>query len=146
MPVKYIVLDTGNLVIERWKGKISDEERLAHERQQLKDRSIKRGARVLADAREASFLETTVNGLKKLTDLYVKLGNRAPVSKCALLVSSKDWPIAKAFETGGEKHGLTVITFNELSTACSWLGIDLRMVREHLKKLSADKPDAGEKR
>jgi hypothetical protein len=144
MPVKYIVVDNGNLVIERWKGKISDAERLEHERQQLKDRSIKRGARVLVDARQASFRETTLNGLHELTDLYVKLQSRLTASKCALLVSDKDWPLAKAFETGADKRGLTIITFNELSTACSWLGIDLRMVRDHLKKLSFNKQDAGD--
>ena len=144
MPVKYIVVDNGNLVIERWVGKISHAELLEHERQQLGDRSIKRGARVLVDARKASFPETTLDGLHELTDLYVKLQSKTGTSKCALLVNDKVWPQAKAFETGGEKHGLTIITFNELSTASVWLGIDLRIARDHLKKLSSDKPDAGD--
>lgn len=144
MPVKYIVVDNGNLVIERWEGRISHAELLEHERQQLHDRSIRRRARVLVDAREASFPETTLNGLHELTELYVKLQNKTSTSKCALLVSDQTWPQAKAFETGGERHGVTIITFNDLRTACSWLGIDLPTVRDHLKKLSSDKPDAGE--
>ncbi len=144
MPVKYIVVDKGNLVIERWMGKISHTELLEHERQQLGDRSVKRGARVLVDARKASFPETTLDGLHELTDLYVKLQSKTSTSKCALLVSDKAWSQAKAFETGGEKHGLTIITFNELSTACAWLGIDLRIARDHLKKLSSNKPGAGD--
>ncbi len=144
MPVKYVVVDNGNLVIERWMGKISHAELLEHERQQLGDRSIKRGAKVLVDARKASFPETTLDGLHELTDLYVKLQRKVSTSKCALLVNHKAWPQAKAFETGGEKHGLTIITFNELGTACVWLGIDLHIARDHLKKLSSDKPAAGD--
>jgi hypothetical protein len=144
MPIKYIVVDNGNLVIERWKGKISHDELLEHERQQLKDRSIKRGAKVLVDAREASLPETTINGIRELADLYVKLQNRATTSKCALLVSNSIWPQAKAFELGGERYGLTIITFNDLSTACSWLGIDLDMAKDHLKELSAGKTTASD--
>jgi len=144
MPVKYIVVDNGNLVIERWQGKISHTELLEHERKQLKDTSIKLRSKGLVDARDASFPETTLNLIHELTDLYTQLGNMRAALKIALLVSSKTWPQAKAYETGGEKHGLTIITFNELGTACSWLGIDLRMVRDHLKKLSFNKQDAGD--
>ena len=91
MPVKYIAVDDGNLVIERWIGRISHAELLEHERQQLHDRSIKQGARVLVDARDASFPETTADILHEVTDLYVKLQNKASTSKCALLVSDKSW-------------------------------------------------------
>jgi hypothetical protein len=142
MPVKYIAADDGNLVIERWIGTISHAELLEHERQQLHDRSIKQGARVLVDARDASFPETTADILHEVTDLYVKLQNKASTSKCALLVSDKSWQQAKVFETGGEKYGVTIITFNELSSACAWLGIDPRIAMDHLKKLSSDKSAA----
>jgi len=144
MSVKYIVLDNGNFVIERWTGEISHAELLEHERQQLKDRSIKPRSKGLVDAREASFPDTTVDDVHEITDLYVQLENMRGSLKIALLVSDKTWPQAKAFESGGEKHGLTIITFNDLSTACSWLGIDLRFVLDHLKKLSTDKEDAGD--
>ena len=143
MPVKYIAVDDGNLVIERWIGRISHAELLEHERQQLHDRSIKQGARVLVDARDASFPETPADILHEVTDLYAKLQNKARTSKCALLVSDKSWQQAKVFETGGEKYGVTIITFNELSTGCAWLGIDPRIAMDHLKKLSSDKPDTG---
>jgi hypothetical protein len=137
MPVKYIVVDNGNLVIERWVGTVSHAELLEHERQHLDDRSIKRGAKVLVDARDASFPETTADGFREVADLYVKLRTMASTSKCALLVSNQTWPQAKALETGGEKYGVTIIMFNELSTACAWLGIDLRFALDHLKKLYA---------
>jgi hypothetical protein len=143
MPVKYIVVDNGNLVIERWEGKISHAELVEHERRHFQDSSIKRRARVLVDARDASFPETTADGFREVTELYAKLQNRASAGKCALLVSPVGWQKAKAFETGGEKYGVTIITFNELGTACSWLGIDRRIAMDHLKNLAADKPDAG---
>jgi hypothetical protein len=60
MPVRYIVLNNGNLVTERRVGKISHAEVIDHERRQLNDISIKRGASILADTREAIFPETTM--------------------------------------------------------------------------------------
>lgn len=51
MPVEYVVLNQGTLVLELWTGTISHHELLAHERRHLRDSSVVCGASVLADAR-----------------------------------------------------------------------------------------------
>jgi hypothetical protein len=50
MPVEYVVLNQGTLILELWAGIISHDELLAHERRHLRDSSIACGASVLADA------------------------------------------------------------------------------------------------
>ena len=49
MPVEYVVLNQGALVLELWTGIISHDELLTHEERHLNDSSIARGASVLAD-------------------------------------------------------------------------------------------------
>jgi hypothetical protein len=69
MPVEYVVLNQGALVLEFWTGTISHDEVLAHERRHLSDSSIAPGASVLVDAIRASF-ETTLEAVHEVTDLY----------------------------------------------------------------------------
>ena len=144
MPVRYIVLNNGNLVIERWVGRISHAEVIDHERQQLNDISIKRGARILADTREAVFPETTIGDrLDELMELHSDPKNKTTIAKCALVVNDETWAQAKAIEAGTEKHNMAFIAFTTLDIACAWLGIDYDTAMNHLKQLEPIKPFAG---
>jgi hypothetical protein len=73
MPVEYVVLNQGALVVELWMGTISHDELLAHERQHLSDSSIARGASVLVHAVNALF-ETKTEAVHEVTDLYRRSG------------------------------------------------------------------------
>ena len=75
MPVEYVVLNQGALVLEFWTGTISHDEVLAHERRHLSDSSIAPGASVLVDAIRASF-ETTLEAVHEVTDLYRRSGKK----------------------------------------------------------------------
>lgn len=46
MPVEYVVLNQGALVLEVWTGTISHDEVLAHERRHLSDSSITHARRI----------------------------------------------------------------------------------------------------
>ncbi len=119
MPVRYIVLNNDNLVIERWAGKISREEVTDHERQQLNDISIKRGARVLADYREAIFPETTIGDrLDELMELHSDPKSKTTFAKCALVVNDETSAQAKAFEAEIEKHNVAFIAFTTGYSLC----------------------------
>jgi hypothetical protein len=136
MPVEYVVLNQGALVVELWTGTISHDELLAHERRHLSDSSIARGASVLVDANNASF-ETTPEAVHEVIDLYRRSGENLRVGKSALLVNRLAYDRAQLYERQASDCGVTVILFNSLDIACTWLGIDVMTVRKELEKLRA---------
>jgi len=136
MPVEYVVLNQGALVLELWTGTISHDELLAHERRHLSDSSIARGASVLVDAASASF-ETTPEEVHELTDLYRRSGEKLRVGKSAILVNESAYDRARLYEKQATDLGVRVILFNSLDVACTWLGIDVTTVHKELEKLGA---------
>ncbi len=140
MPVDYIVLPEGTLVIERWTGFISHAELIEHEKQQLNDKAIAPGAAILVDAEQARFSETSLEKVHELSDLYAEASNRIAPAKIALLVSAEDWLKAKVFQAQARAHGVTVITFISLNVACLWLGIEPRTAAHYLELLASKKP------
>jgi hypothetical protein len=136
MPIEYVVLNQGTLVLELWTGTVSHAELLAHEQRHLSDSSIAHGASVLADATHASF-ETTPEEIHQLIDLYRRHGEKMRVGKCALLVNEAAYDRARLYERQATDLGVRVILVNTLGIACTWLGVDLLTVLEELKKLRA---------
>ena len=134
MPVKYVVLNQGSLVLELWTGVISHDEVLTHERQHLSDASIARGASVLVDATGASF-ETSMEAVHEVTDLYRRSIEKLRVGKAALLVNESTYDRARVYEKQSTDHGMRVIIFNSLDVASAWLGVDVTRAREAFEKL-----------
>ncbi|MDP1948499.1 MAG: hypothetical protein Q8L77_13465 [Nitrospirota bacterium] len=134
MPVTYVVLNEGSLVLELWTGVVSHEEILTHERQHLSDASIARGASVLVDATGASF-ETSMEEVHEVTDLYRRSIEKLRVGKAALLVNESTYDRARVYEKQAIDHGLRVILFNSLDVASAWLGVDVTRAREAFEKL-----------
>jgi len=134
MAVRYIVLDGGRVVIEKWVGKVSHAELINHEKEQLNDQSIAPGAIAIADGRQAVF-QTTLDSVHELTDVYADPNNKTSISRYALLVRSDTWKRAKVFEAEAKKHGVTIITFHALDTACTWLGLDAKKILEDIESI-----------
>jgi len=134
MAVRYIVLDGGRVVIEKWAGKVSHAELINHEKEQLNDQSIAPGAIAIADGRQAVF-QTTLDRVHELTDVHADPNNKTSISRYALLVRSDTWERAKVFEAEGKKHGVTIITFHALDTACTWLGLDAKKILEDIESI-----------
>ncbi|MCE9537552.1 MAG: hypothetical protein K8R65_14250 [Nitrospirae bacterium] len=134
MPVTYVVLNQGSLVLELWMGEISHEEVLTHERQHLSDASIARGASVLVDATGASF-ETTTEAVHDVTDLYRRSIEKLRVGKAALLVNESTYDRARVYEKQSTDLGMRVILFNSLDVASAWLGVDVTRAREAFEQL-----------
>lgn len=142
MPVKYVVLNQGSLVLELWAGAISHDEILTHERQHLSDASIARGASVLVDATGASF-ETAAEAVHEVTDLYRRSIEKLRVGKAALLVNESSYDRARAYEKQSMDLGMRVILFNSLDVACAWLGADVARTREAFEQLRSCIAEAG---
>lgn len=134
MPVTYVVLNQGSLVLELWTGVVSHDEVLTHERQHLSDASIARGASVLVDATGASF-ETTTEAVHEVTDLYRRAIEKLRVGKAALLVNESTHDRARAYEKQATDLGMRVILFNSLDVACAWLGVDVARAGDAFEQL-----------
>ena len=134
MPVKYVVLNQGSLVLELWTGVVSHEEVLTHERQHLSDASIVPGASVLVDATGASF-ETSMEAVHEVTDLYRRSIEKLRVGKAALLVNESTCDRARVYEKQATDLGLRVILFNSLDVASAWVGVDVTRAGEAFEKL-----------
>ena len=134
MPVEYVVLNQGMLVLEWWTGRISHDEVLAHERRHLSDPSVMAAASVLVDAVNASF-ETTPEMVHEVTDLYRQPLEKLKVRKVALLVNESVHDRARLYERQSMDLGVRAILFNSMDIACTWLGIDVAIVRKELMNL-----------
>jgi len=135
MPLKYLVINEGKLVVERWAGVIGHAELVAHERKKLQDESIAPGARALTDAQAAALPETTLDRVHELADVYADSGNKTRISTSAAIFGSADFEKGKAWEAEVRKHGVNAIVFNNLEVACIWLGIDLKSTQELLDRI-----------
>jgi hypothetical protein len=136
MPVEYVVLNQGTLVLEWWTGTISHEEVLSHERRHLSDSSIARGASVLANAMSASF-ETTQEQVHEVVDLYRRFAETLRMGKVAVLVDELAYGRAQLYAKQTADLGLRVILLSSLDVACKWVGADVLMVYKELDKLRA---------
>jgi hypothetical protein len=142
MPVTYVVLNQGSLVLELWTGVVFHEEVLTHERRHLSDASISLGASVLIEATGASF-KTTTESVHEVTDLYRRSIDKLRVGKVALLVNEATYDRARVYEKQSIDHGLRVILFNSLDVACAWVGVDVTRAREAFEKLQSCIPGSG---
>lgn len=135
MPNRYAVYDQGATVIEVWTSRVPHHELIFHERSQLQDSSIHPGAVVLVDARRASF-ETDVNHVHELADEYRRTGEKVQFAKIALLVSNETWDRAQLYARQATSYGVATIAFSSITTACTWLGLDLQVSQDRLRSLS----------
>jgi hypothetical protein len=124
MPVRYVVVSDGKLVVERWVGRVTHAEFVEHERQKLQDTSIAREAKALIDARAAEFPETTPDRVHEVADLYGDPDNATRIAAYAAVFGGRDFEMAKSWETQARRHGVNAIVFNNLEVAFIWLGID----------------------
>jgi len=135
MPVKYVVIKDGRLVIERWVGTISHAEAVAHTKARFQDSAIVRDAKALVDARAAVFPETSVDLIHEVSDLHGHPDNKISLSTYAAVFGSGDFDKAKVWEAQLRQRGVNAIVFNNLEVACIWLGIDPAEAQRQLDQL-----------
>ena len=132
MPNSYVVVDHGRLVLECWTGNVTHDELISHERTQLKDRSIKPGAAVLAYAVDATF-ETPSDMVHEVSDLYDSSDN--PLEKLAVVVNDDTYDRAQLFSAQSVGFGISIVVFNDVESACAWLDVDPVKVKKQLRDI-----------
>ncbi len=133
MPVQYVVINGGRLVIEKWTGVISHDELVSHEREQLQDCSILPGAAVISDCRDAIF-KTPPEKVSELSENHNRSGNMTYFSKCAVIVKDEDgFTKARIFAGQIKLFGVNSIVFSSLDVACTWLGLSVVRLEQLLE-------------
>jgi hypothetical protein len=129
MSIQYIVLDQGMLVYARAYGTLAREDLIEHEQAVLQDPRVKRGFKQLLDCRWVK--EDLIDGavVSALSELHAEHKARLSGSRYAIVTHNAAW-----FHVGSQydcdHYGMTMIVFNDPSTACIWLGVDYRDIAQ----------------
>jgi hypothetical protein len=118
----------GKVVIERWTGTVSSQELMPHKQQQANDPSIYAGAAVLSDCTGAVFA-IAPHEIGELAAMDKDSGSASRVRRYAFLVNNDTYRLARQFSDQVNQHGKSVIIFNSMDVAASWLGLDSPQLR-----------------
>ena len=123
MTIDYAVLDQGSLVYARARGPVTGADLINHERKLLADPCIKRGYRQLLDYRWVADDAIEEGFLDRLAETHARGRLKLRGARYAMVAQGSRW-----FSLGNKYHcepyGMTLIVFNDPSTACIWLGAD----------------------
>ena len=136
MPCKYAIAMDGMVVVELWTGTVTGDELMAHKKQQVCDPSIKADASVLSDCTRAVF-KISPEAINELSEMDNDANNKPKIRRYAFLVNNDAYDRARQFSDRVNKVGKSVIIFNSLEVACTWLGIDLLKTRELMDSFGA---------
>lgn len=139
MPIVYAVEMDGALVIEAWTGAITVDDLYAHRSQQAVDPAIVGGARVLADARTASFRDISDAEMAQFARAY-SLTEKRMISRATAFVAGGGFAKARVYEKASRSFLRNVVVFTNLATACKWLGIDAGLVTHTIETLRDNEP------
>ena len=136
MPCKFLIAMDENAVLEQWTGAVTLDELIAHKQRLSRDPSIKAGASVLSDFTRAT-IEISPEGVRKLSEMDKDARGNAAISRYALLVDYDVYEEAQLFADEVNNHGKSVIIFNSLELAATWLGMEFEKVRENLQSVAS---------
>ena len=136
MPIKYKVLNNGNLVIVQWVGDVSFSEMIEHNEILLQDSSIVPGATVLTDTTKADAVNLEISRIHELVEIHQRPDNLTSISRYAVLVSTESLEFANAVAEEAEKVGVSIIVFASIDVAALWVGLETSQIIEALTELS----------
>ena len=136
-------LDTEDLLVVVWDGRVSGEEWEGFARGRLAaDPGWPRGTRRLVDVTTLDPDSLTPADVEANTDLYRdRVANMVGVRTA--IVASRAWAIATEYERRIDRLGSTTIVFNYPAEACRWLGLDPDRAREVVAGLRRELRDEG---
>ena len=130
MPIQYVLLDHGSFVHARAYGTLTAQDLIEHEQVLLQDPDLARGYRQLLDCRWAGDDQIDESVLTQLADVHSRNVPLVKASRYAVVAHSAQWFLIGAHYRC-EQHGMTMIIFNDPSTACIWLGMNHQHLADH---------------
>ncbi len=127
MPCNYVIARDGAVVLELWTGTVSLTELTGHKTHLANEVDLRPGASVLSDCRRAEF-EFSPEAIGDLANMENDPASDARIARYAFLVPDEVYAMARQFADKVEGFGKTVIVFNSLDVAATWLGMELSEV------------------
>jgi hypothetical protein len=140
MGIKYRIDQKKGITLALWEGLVTAEEFLAHVRRLTSDPDWPPPRRLhFADLRSTSLDASIDEGiLETAADLYARRLERLAGMKAAIVAGSlQAYTKAVVVERLADRYGASVIVFNGLDTACTWLGVEVEEVEGALQELRA---------
>jgi hypothetical protein len=125
MPVEYEVYDSGKYVYAKASGTLKPEEIVDYIQKTKSDPKIKEGYKELFDVRFITESEVKIESFAEIIKKITANEKITYRNKLAIVVSKLDsFERAKYFEKTVPDEKQSVIVFNTLETAKTWLGVD----------------------
>ena len=138
MGITYRIDKARGITVVLWDKLVTSEQFLAHVRTLLADAEWPPQQRLhLCDLRQAS-IDASIDEacLKSAADLYGTKREKISTMKVAI-VAGEAFAKSKQFERFMSPYSATVIVFNNIETACAWLGVDVTHTKRKLDELRA---------
>jgi hypothetical protein len=137
MAIEYVYRKEDNLVIEVYVGDVTKEEWFTHERSQMKDAELQPGGKVIVDLSNATMDESIGDAeIREFTELYGPYRELVAGTRVGI-VAGAEFARSRVYERFAQVYGINVIVFNDVHTACTWLGVDARSAKEWIDKTRA---------
>jgi hypothetical protein len=137
MGIAYSCDKARGISYEVWEGVVTGDEWVQHVRRQVADRDWPAGDKSLTDLQLVSERSSIGKAeIKQASAVYRTKGDKLAAGRSAVVVG-KSFQKSPLFELFASRHGLRVIVFNDIGTACKWLGIDSKEAEQMVKLLRA---------
>jgi hypothetical protein len=144
MPIGYKVAHGGKLVVEVWTKQITMRDLLVHHDASLNDPAILPDRAEFIDLTRASGPRIGETEIAQFVGDYRAHATKMVNTNIAIVATGEQFDQARIFERLSMPHLVTVVVFNEVDTACTWLGVDeteiRSLVRDVLRDMSAPEP------
>jgi len=116
-------VEAADLVVTVWDGAVTAAEWADVVQGQVGDARASEGNRRLADLRTIDFSNITAADVETITSAFQAVEIDRSRVRFAVVVD-EGWVIAQHAEERMGAQGATTVTFNDMYSACAWLGVD----------------------
>ena len=138
MPIGYKVAHGGKLIVRVWTKQVSKREMLASNEDYLSDPAILPNRSELVDLTRATAPHINEMELQQLVDRYRSHAEKMVNTSIAIVATGEQFDQARIYEQLSTPHLVTVVVFNQVDTACTWLGVDETEIRGHVRDVLRD--------
>ena len=135
--IAYEFIERDDLLVVVWDGLVSGADWTEFVDQRMVDNpNWPPGKRAIADILTVDPSSLSVTDVAAVTGVYRTLARNFTGKRIAI-VAAAGWDIAVEYEQHIDRLGSTTIVFNQIESACGWLGVDARSTREVIRTLRA---------
>ena len=140
MPIGYKITHGGKLTVKVWTKQVSTSEMLAKSQEFLNNPAVLPNRVELVDVTRATTPHIGEMELRQLFDGYQAHKQKLVNTNIAIVATGEEFDKARIYEQLSTPHLVTVVVFNEMDTACTWLGVDEAEIRGLVRDVLKEMP------